>query len=162
MKQKTLYPEKYLHFASVFQTFAVFRHCKSNQDIKFQYSNFCKSGMYFILRYFCRVFDLVHGIMCRLYTDIWYRMSQNNVTTPVSFRQFLYWTLTHEIYKRGKKLMKLFSLEVSSMCTSNAQTRSIYNAEKGCAMWLKFLAPTVYRALQWCIWLQFPSTANII
>ena len=28
-------------------------------------------------------------------------MSHNNVTTPVSFRQFLYWRLTYNIYKSG-------------------------------------------------------------
>jgi len=62
-------------------------------------------------------------------------MSKNNVIRPVNFLQFLYWTLTHEIYNSGqnwqlKNFMSFFSLEVSSMCTSNTQTWSIYNAEK--------------------------------
>jgi hypothetical protein len=153
IKPKKLYPRKYLHFVSVLQAFAFFRHCKNNQHIKFRHRNFCKSGVQFVLQYFFRVFCFVHGIMCRLYTDICYRMSQNNVTTPVNFRHFLYWTLTSEIYKSGqnwqlKNMLNLFSLEISSMCTINAQTRSIFNTEKRWCNVVTDLAPTVHGILQ--------------
>jgi len=93
-------------------------------------------------------------------------MSKNNVTTPVSLRQFLYWKLTYDIYKSGQKwwlrnFMNFFSLEISNMCTTNDQTHCIYSAEKHWCNVIRVFGVNCTQGIA-MMYLQFPSTANII